>query len=147
MQINKHIPKIVVATGIFAVGYALISVGKGKNALNNYGNQYLPEDGSGTNQIDALQVANTIHEIMRVTNWSNTNKNEIVLGAFANISQNQFSQVITAFGMRFYNPKLGDDLTYFGFKPQKYNLQFWLKSELNDSEYNVLKNKFSKYLK
>lgn len=147
MKINKYIPKIIAASGFLAVAYAFISVGKGKNVLNNYGNQYLPEDGSGTNQIDALQVANTVHEIMRVSNWTNTNKNEIVLNAFAEISEKQFFDVIKAFGLRFYNPKLGNDLTILGIKPSKYSLPFWLKSELNDSEYSTLKNKFSKYLK
>lgn len=147
MNFNKNIPKIVVATGVLAVVFSLVSVGKGKNALNNYGQQYLPEDGSGTNQIDALQIANTIHDVMRKTNFSNTNKNEIVLSAFANISLNQFAQVIKAFGLRFYNPNLGNDYTILGVKPNKYSLAFWLRKELNDDEYNTLKSRFSKYLK
>ncbi len=146
MAITKHLPKIIVATGILSVVYAFISVGKGKNALNNYG-KYLPEDGSDIFPIDAKNIATTIHEIMRVTNWSNTDKNKIVFEALQPLSTAQFAQVIKSFGLKYYNPRIGDDLTYFGFKPTKYSLPFWLKSELNNNEYSTLKTRFSKYLK
>ncbi len=146
MDIKKHIPKVVAFSGLVGLIFAFVSVGKGKNALNNFG-KFLPEDGSANNPIDATEIANTIHEIMRVTNWSNSNKNNIIFEALGTLNPSQFAQVSKAFGLRYYNPKLGDDMTYFGIKPSKYNLAFWLKSELNDNEYLTLKSRFSKYLK
>lgn len=142
MIAKSYIPKIVVGLGAISVIYAFMSVGTGKNALNNNGylanalnnNGYLAEDGSDTNQIDPLQIANALHEVMRTTNITNGNKNEVVLAALATVNVNQFYKIMVAFGKRPYNPRLGNDSTALWLNPKKYALTYWLRNELNDSE-------------
>lgn len=146
MMIQKHIPKIVLGAGILSVAYAFFSVGTGKNALNNNG-KYLAEDGSSTNGVDPKQVADALHEAMRSINITNSDKNEVILDALSSVNNSQFYKICIAFGARPYNPRIGNDTSYFWIKPDNYRLPFWLKSELNKPEYAILQKRYSQYLK
>lgn len=147
MTKTNYIPKIVVGLGVLSLAYAFISVGKGRNLLNNNNNGYLLEDGSSTNQVDPKQVADALHEAMRSINITNSDKNQVILAALANVNIKQFYKIILAFDKRPYNPRLGNDINIFGIQADRYMLPFWLKSELNKPEYAMLQKRYAQYLK
>lgn len=95
---------------------------------------------------DAKAVATEIHNIMRAVNWSNTEKNTIVLTALADLTRAEFGRVTKAFGLRGYNALTGNDYTPFGLFLTKRPLKFWLKSELSTSDFELLKQKFTNLL-
>jgi len=72
---------------------------------------------------------------------------ENIFEALKNVSQVQFAQVIAAFKTQPYNTTTGNQYTMIWGGPlPKYNLQFWLKNELNSSDYAKLRQKYPQYL-
>ena len=67
---------------------------------------------------------------------------EEIISELTNVNQAQFGQVFTAFGKKNYNSWTGgNDL---GGSPQ--NLKVWLREELSDYYYNLLKLKYPSHL-
>jgi CRISPR/Cas system-associated protein endoribonuclease Cas2 len=143
MDIKPHIPKIVVSIGVGLLAYSFLS-NSNNNGTNSNGG-YLPDMGTG-GTIDAKQVAETLYDAMKTINWTNTAKNETIISALSEVTPIQFAAVIKAFGLRAYNPKIGNTYQYLWFKIKKHSLPFWLKYELNKPEYQLLKSRFSQYL-
>lgn len=143
---NKNIPKIVAGAG-FVVGtiFGVLAITKGNSKSTN-NSKYLDDPGATDPSFDPKQIANDIHQIMRVVNWTNGDKNQIILTAFTGLSQSQFAQVVKAFGLRNYNTVTGSDSTPFGLFQTKQPLKVWLKEEMSTSDYLLLKDKFKKYL-
>lgn len=68
---------------------------------------------------------------------------EAILEILKYVNQNQFAQVIKAFGTLNYNPITGDQRSYNPFSPlTKYGLKFWLNNELSTQEYAILRTKY-----
>lgn len=88
---------------------------------------------------NAGKVAN---ELWRAMKDMGTDEDAIV-SALTPVNATQFTQVIAAFGSQPYNSTMGNQLVYVPFTslPKK-NLQYWLKSELSTSRYNILKMKY-----
>lgn len=143
---NSNIPKVIAGVGLLLAGFFVsqaVSTGKPKNSSNP---KYLDDEGAINPDFNAKQIATDIHEIMRKVNWTNGDKNQIILTAFTGLSQTQFAQVVKAFGLRAYNTITGNDYQIIGFSLKKYPLKFWLKEEMSTADYLLLKDKFKKYL-
>lgn len=145
MENTTYIPKIVAGLGLGFLLYVIVSNTNPKAQNSGSNGQYIDEGDSNPIN-EALSIANTLHEAMRGINYSDTDKNEVILTTLSTLNNIQFAQVIKAFGFRGYNTILGNDSSVIGYTLTKYPLKAWLKYELKQSIYNQLKNKFPKYL-
>ena len=102
--------------------------------------------GSVDNSFNAKEIANVIYDAMKEANFTNSEKRKTIFTTLTGVSQAQFSWVIKAFGSRYYNTLTGN--TYFAFwqTPVRHPLRVWLKEELSDSDYKLLKSNYPKYL-
>ncbi|WP_395043165.1 hypothetical protein [Flavobacterium sp.] len=143
---NISIPKIIGGTGLLAgIVFGVVAITKNSSKTKS-NTKYLDDPGATDPDFDAKQIANDIHEVMRVVNWTNGNKNQIILTALTGLSVSQFAQIVKAFGTRSYNTVTGNDYTPFGMFLTKQPLKVWLKSEMSTADYLLLKDKFKKYL-
>ncbi|MEN9928306.1 MAG: hypothetical protein RLZZ231_227 [Bacteroidota bacterium] len=140
MYSSKLLPISVALAGL---GILVIAVSQAKKDKN--GNAYLNQ-GMITESFNAKEIAEVLYNVMKEVNFTNTEKRKTIFTTLTGVSQAQFSWVVKAFGSRFYNPITGN--TYFAFwqTPTKHPLKTWLKEELSDSDYNLLKSNYPKYL-
>lgn len=99
------------------------------------------------NNFSAITVSKQLYEAMRNTGTDE----DIVFETLTGLSENQFRLVINAFGLKPYNTVLGNQKTLigsdvFGYKLPKHGLKSWLKNELSNEKYKLLKINFPKYL-
>lgn len=91
---------------------------------------YLPEI-----TFNAQNVADDLFEYM---NQLGTDESGI-LQTLKSVTAAQFAKVVTAFGRKKYNTWLGNDSGYF---LDTFTLKQWLKNELSDNDYAILKIKY-----
>lgn len=92
---------------------------------------------------NAMNVATNLYDAMKNMGTDR----EAIFEILKTVNQSQFGQVITAFGKLNYNPVTGDQRNYNPFGVlTKYDLKFWLKSELSNADYIQLRNKYPNYL-
>jgi hypothetical protein len=140
MDSSKILPISVGVAGLGILLFSIAQANKSKNA-----NAY--QDGSSVaDSINANEIATTLYNAMKEANFTNTEKRKTILTTLTGISQAQFSWVVKAFGSRYYNTLTGN--TYFALwqTPVKHPLKVWLKEELSDSDYKLLKSNYPKYL-
>ena len=108
------------------------------------GNGNVQNIGSGPSSVtfDAKKVANKLLEAMRYTGTDEAT----ILAVLKSVNQTQFGQVMYQFGKHSYNPVTGNQYTIPFVSLTLYPLDFWLKSELDDKEYNILRLKYPNYL-
>jgi hypothetical protein len=95
--------------------------------------------GSYPTVFNAQKVATALWEAMK----NRGTEEEAILEVLKYVNQNQFAQVIIAFGKLNYNPVTGDQVNYNPFGSlTKYDLKFWLKEELSAQEYAILRSKY-----
>lgn len=104
--------------------------------------------GNGSNPpnlgvFNALHVATSLYDAMKNMGTDR----EAIFEILKTVSQAQFTEVKTAFGKLNYNPVTGDQRNYNPFSVlTKYDLKFWLKSELSNADYIQLRNKYPNHL-
>ena len=140
MDSLKLLPISVTVAGLGILLFAITQANKDKN-----GNAYLNQ-GIDTESFNAKEIATALYDAMKEANFTNTEKRKTIFITLTGISQAQFSWVIKAFGNRYYNTLTGN--TYFAIwqTPVKHPLKVWLKEELSDSDYKLLKSSYPKYL-
>ncbi|NHM07624.1 hypothetical protein G4D82_10355 [Flavobacterium sp. CYK-4] len=140
MDSSKILP---ISVGVAGLGILLIAISQAKKDKN--GNAYLNQ-GISTESFNAKEIATVLYDAMKEANFTNTEKRKTIFTTLTGVSQAQFSWVIKAFGSRYYNTLTGN--TYFALwqTPTKHPLKVWLKEELSDSDYNLLKSNYPKYL-
>lgn len=93
---------------------------------------------------NAAKVADELYEAMRY----NGTDEDAIMSALQHVNQTQFAQVFSKFGKIQYNKTLGnqvnptawiDDLPFV-------DLRGWLKNELSDADYKILRLKYPSYL-
>ena len=141
MTTRQILPIIVVTSGLGLLTFAIINSGKKKVTYSTAGtNSNVTLYGETFN---AKEIAKKLKEAMLPdTFWGGTDENEII-EVLTGITQAQFYKVIIAFGMQPYNPTKGSQFLAI----YDYSLPFWLKNELDDSDYKLLKTLFPKHLK
>lgn len=140
MDSLKLLPISVTVAGLGIFLFAITQANKDKN-----GNAYLNQ-GIDTESFNAKEIATALYDAMKEANFTNNEKRKTIFITLTGISQAQFSWVIKAFGNRYYNTLTGN--TYFALwqTPVKHPLKVWLKEELSDSDYKLLKSNYPKYL-
>lgn len=140
MEASKLVPISVGIAGLGILFFAIAQANKDKN-----GNVYLNQ-GTVENSFNAKEIATVLYDAMKEANFTNTEKRKTIFTTLTGVSQAQFSWVIKAFGSRYYNTLTGN--TYFALwqTPVKQPLKVWLKEELSDSDYKLLKSNYPKYL-
>lgn len=140
MEASKLVPISVGVAGLGILLFAIAQANKDKN-----GNAYLNQ-GIVENSFNAKEIATVLYDAMKEANFTNTDKRKTIFTTLTGVSQAQFSLVIKAFGSRYYNTLTGN--TYFALwqTPVKHPLKVWLKEELSDSDYKLLKSNYPKYL-
>lgn len=140
MDTSKIVAISVGVAGLGILLFAISKVAKDKNA-----NVYLQE-GQQASSFDSKAVASTLYNAMREANFTNTQKRKVILESLTGVTQNQFSQVIKAFGSKYYNTLTGN--TYFAIwqTPVKHPLKVWLKEELSREDYELLQSNYPKHL-
>ncbi|WP_291149686.1 hypothetical protein [Flavobacterium sp. UBA7680] len=140
MNTSKLLPITISVAGLGILLFAIAQTNKDKN-----GNAYLNQ-GTLENSFNAKEIATVLYDAMKEANFTNTDKRKTIFTTLTGVSQAQFSWVIKAFGSRYYNTLTGN--TYFALwqSPVKHPLKVWLKEELSDSDYKLLKSNYPKYL-
>lgn len=140
MDSSKLLPVSVGVAGLGILFFAIAQANKDKK-----GNAFLNQ-GTDTESFNAKEIATILFDAMKEANFTNTEKRKTIFTTLTGVSQAQFSWVIKAFGSRYYNTLTGN--TYFGLwqTPVKHPLKVWLKEELSDSDYKLLKSNYPKYL-
>lgn len=100
-----------------------------------------------TGSFNAKNIANDLYENMLSSGFAsflNPNERDNIFNLLKSVSAPQFAQVVTAFGAKQYNTTLGNQLNPIGFVSELpfYGLKIWLKKELVDSDYNLLRKKY-----
>lgn len=140
MESSKILP---ISVGVAGFGILLFSIAQANKTRES--NAY--QDVNLTPQsINAKDIANTLYNAMKQANFTNTEKRKTILTTLTGINEAQFSWIVKAFGKRYYNRLTGN--TYFALwqTPVKHPLKVWLKEELSDSDYQLLKSNYPKYL-
>lgn len=140
MEASKFLP---ISIGVVGLGILILAITQVKKDKN--GNAFLSE-GVLENSFNAKEIAKTLYDAMKEANFTNTEKRKIIFTTLTGVSGAQFSWVIKAFGNRYYNTLTGN--TYFAFwqTPTKHPLKVWLKEELSEEDYKLLKSNYPKYL-
>jgi len=140
MDTSKLLPISVSVAGLGILLFAMAQANKDKN-----GNAYLNQ-GTIEDRFNAKEIATVLYDAMKEANFTNTEKRKTIFTTLTGVSQAQFSWVIKAFGSRYYNTLTGN--TYFALwqTPVRHPLKVWLKEELSDSDYKLLKSNYPKYL-
>jgi hypothetical protein len=140
MDSSKLLPVSVGFAGLGILFIAIAQAGKSKK-----GNAF--QDGSSASEsINAKEIATILYNAMKEANFTNTEKRKTILTTLTGINEAQFSWIVKAFGSRFYNKLTGN--VYFALwqTPVKHPLKVWLKEELSESDYQLLKSNYPKYL-
>ena len=140
MEASKLVP---ISFGVAGLGILLFAIAQANKDKN--GNAYLNQ-GTVDNSFNAKKIATVLYDAMKEANFTNTDKRKTIFTTLTGVSQAQFSWVVKAFGSRYYNTLTGN--TYFSLwqSPVKHPLKVWLKEELSDSDYKLLKSNYPKYL-
>lgn len=140
MDSSKIVPISVGVAGLGILLFTIAQTSKNKNA-----NAYL-DQASQTENFNANEVVVTLYNAMKEANFTNTEKRKTILTALTGVNQAQFSLIVKTFGNRYYNTFTGNIYFAIWQTPVKYPLKLWLKKELSNSDYQLLKSKYPKYL-
>lgn len=136
--------KIIVGVSIlvFTVGIYFLTK-KGKNGTSIIGPKkpkYIDEgDINSVPIFSASQKVTLLYEAMNKYNGTDETK---IFEALTDVSQSQFGLINKAFGLKNYNSIVG----YNTIGGSKSSLKTWLREELNDADYSLLRKKFPIYL-
>ena len=140
MEISKIVP---IAVGVAGLGVFVFAVAQ--SSKNKKSTAYL-DSGVDASSFNASQIATALYDSMKQANFTNTQKRQAIFTALTGVSEAQFAQVIKSFGSRYYNTLTGN--TYFALwqTPVKHPLKVWLKEELSEQDYKLLKSNYPKQL-
>jgi hypothetical protein len=138
---NKR--KVIIGVSVLVFGLGVFFLTKknknGKSVLGG-GTKYIDEgDVNLIPLFSASQKANVLYNAMNIYNGTDE---QTMIEELTGVSQNQFGLISKAFGLRNYNRYLG----YNTIGGTQLPLKTWLREELNDADYNLLRKKFPMYL-
>ncbi|MFV5689083.1 hypothetical protein ACM55M_10715 [Flavobacterium sp. ZT3R25] len=138
---NKR--KVIIGVSVLFFGLGVFFLTKknknGKSVLGG-GTKYIDEgDVNLIPLFSASQKANVLYNAMNI--YTGTDE-QTMIEELTGVSQNQFGLISKAFGLRNYNRYLG----YNTIGGTQLPLKTWLREELNDADYNLLRKKFPMYL-
>nr|WP_322624481.1 hypothetical protein [uncultured Flavobacterium sp.] len=140
---TQHKKIILIGAGVLVAGYV------GYRLIKNNGTISIGYDPTGngsaattnTANFNPSAIATSLYDAMKEMGT----KEKEVFNALSGLSPAQFVQVYNKFGSRVYNTITGSIYIpiWSNAENWKENLKTWLKEELSDSDYAVLKKKFA----
>lgn len=142
MTTKKKVIIVTVSVVILGLGaYLLTKPDKnGKSILGGKGKKYIDE--GDVNLIPAFSASQKVSLLYEAMNRYNGTDETAIFEALTDVTQAQFGLINKAFGLRNYNRLLG----YNTVGGSKIPLKTWLKEELSDADYKLLRKKFPLYL-
>lgn len=144
----EHKKYITIAVVVGLVGTVVYLINKASKDGYNDNNNVLDPTGNGTTspavgvKFNAKSIAEDLYNAMKGTGTDEA----MITDVLTRVNPTQFEQVFHAFGKRGYNKNFGNVSFFIWETIVKYDLKFWLKNELNDSDYRILKLKYPQYL-
>ena len=138
MKLTKQQKTGIAVLGVVIASVVAYKIFVPKTDNNGSGNS----NDTGAKDFDPAKVSNILYNAMRYTGTDEA----AIVTALKPLSAAQFNAVIEKFGYKFYNKTMGNTTEYLWNKLHKYGLKVWLKNELSDDEYELLRLKFPKIL-
>lgn len=141
MTDKKKIIIVGVSVVILGIGaYLLTKTNKNGKSLLGGGKKYVDEGDVNLMPVfSPTQKVSVLYEAMN--RYSGTDET-LIFETLTGVTQAQFGLISKTFGLKNYNRILG----YNTIGGTKLPLKTWLKEELNDADYNLLRKKFPLYL-
>lgn len=140
---DKTKKAIIIGVSVVVLGvgiYFLTKNGKDGKSILGGNKKYIDEGDINTiPTFNANQKKSLLYEAMNRYNGTDEN---LIFETLTGVTQIQFGLINKAFGLQNYNRILG----YNTVGGTKLPLKTWLKEELNDKDYNLLRKKFPLYL-
>lgn len=134
---------IIVGASLVLLGlgaYFLTKTNKNGNSILGGNKKYIDEgDVNLIPTFSATQKVALLYDAMN--RYTGTDEN-LIFETLTGVSQAQFGLIQKAFGLKNYNRILG----YNTIGGTKLPLKTWLKEELNDQDYNLLRKRYPAYL-
>lgn len=131
--------------GAVVGAYVIYRIASGGS--DNSGSAIDPTGNGGTTianpNFNASKIANDLYDLM--SGWF-TSDTDILAILQEITTPAQFGQVVQKFGSNQYNSQQGTTIGLPFIDLPKRNLPYWLKNELSDQAYAVLKKKYPQYL-
>lgn len=141
MTTKKKIVIVTASVVILGLGVYFLTRtnANGKSVLG--GNKKYIDEGD-INTVPAFSASQKVALLYDAMNRYNGTDETLIFETLTGVTQAQFGLINKAFGLKNYNRILG----YNTIGGTKLPLKTWLKEELNDSEYSLLRKKFPLYL-
>ena len=97
---------------------------------------------TGTTTFSAYNVAMDLYNEMKGWNVISPTDDSKILSILTHVTPQQFSQVVASFGNLAYNETDGDQISWAFETLPKLPLRTWLKDEVSDATYTILKSKY-----
>ncbi|RUT67730.1 hypothetical protein D0817_24825 [Flavobacterium cupreum] len=141
MTTQKKIIIVTASVVILGLGvYFLTKTNKNGSSVLGGNKKYIDE--GDVNLVPAFSAPQKVALLYDAMNRYNGTDETLIFETLTSVSQAQFGQIVKAFGLKNYNRILG----YNTIGGTKLPLKTWLKEELNDADYNLLRKKFPLYL-
>lgn len=141
MTTQKKIIIVTASVVILGLGvYFLTKTNKNGSSVLGGNKKYIDE--GDVNLVPAFSASQKVALLYDAMNRYNGTDETLIFETLTSVTQAQFGQIVKAFGLKNYNRILG----YNTIGGTKLPLKTWLKEELNDADYNLLRKKFPLYL-
>ncbi len=135
---------VIVGVSVVVLGLGVYFLTKpdknGKSLLGGKGKKYIDE--GDVNLIPVFSPTQKVALLYEAMNRYNGTDETMIFEALTGVTQQQFGLISKTFGLKNYNRILG----YNTVGGSKLPLKTWLKEELSDADYNLLRKKFPIYL-
>mgnify|MGYP003405666208 CR=1 FL=1 len=134
---------IIVTASVVILGlgvYFLTKKDKNGNTVLSGNKKYIDE--GDINLVPAFSPSQKVALLYDAMNRYSGTDETLIFEALTGVTQAQFGLIQKTFGLKNYNRILG----YNTIGGTKLPLKTWLKEELSDSDYNLLRKKFPSYL-
>jgi hypothetical protein len=148
MELTTDQKKYLTIAGIVAIIGGVVWYAN-KSANDGNTGASLDPTGNGSNApipVGGAFNAKNIAEDLYIAMYDSGTDEATIIDVLTHVNQTQFEQVFVAFGRRGYNKINGSNSFPFWSTITKYDLKTWLKEELSDADYRILKLKYPKYL-
>jgi hypothetical protein len=141
MTTQKKVIIVTASVAILGLGaYFLTKTNKNGKSLLGGNKKYIDE--GDVNLVPVFSASQKVALLYEAMNRYNGTDETLIFETLTGVSQAQFGLINKTFGLKNYNRILG----YNTIGGSKLPLKTWLKEELNDADYSLLRKKFPNYL-
>ncbi|WP_374173891.1 hypothetical protein [Flavobacterium tructae] len=141
MTTQKKVIIVTASVVILGLGaYFLTKTNKNGKSLLGSNKKYIDE--GDVNLVPVFSASQKVALLYEAMNRYNGTDETLIFETLTGVSQAQFGLISKTFGLKNYNRVLG----YNTIGGSKLPLKTWLKEELNDADYSLLRKKFPSYL-